>query len=101
MSQERWARDMTKDFSADAILDSLGLARKSQQSSWLWPAVGGVAVGLCAGVAIGMAFAPKRGSELRNEVSEKLKAGDLTGLKETARSSIAEARGTTTSSART
>lgn len=89
---QRWDREMMKDFSADDILDSLGLVRKSQQASLLWPVVGGVALGLCAGVAIGMAFAPKPGAELRNELGEKLKDRDYRGVAETARQAVSDAR---------
>lgn len=86
------AENKLKELSADDILDSLGLARKTQQVSWLWPAIGGVAVGLAAGVAIGFAFAPKRGEELREELGEKWKSRDYSGLAETAKGAVTAAQ---------
>ncbi len=73
---------------ADEILESLGLARKSQQTSWLWPALGGLGLGLLCGVAIGAAYAPKKGSELREELGGKIKNRDYAGIAETARGAI-------------
>jgi hypothetical protein len=86
------AEKKLQHLSADDILDSLGLVRKSEQLSWVWPAIGGVAVGLAAGVALGLAFAPKRGQELREELGDKWKARDLSGLAETARGAVASAQ---------
>jgi hypothetical protein len=81
-----------KQLSADDILDSLGLVRKTQQTSWLWPAIGGVTIGLAAGIALGMAFAPKRGEELRGELGEKWKSRDYAGMADTARSAVTSAQ---------
>jgi hypothetical protein len=83
-------REMTRA-PADDLLDSLGLMRKSDQASWIWPALGGVAVGLCAGVALGMALAPRPGRELRAQLGEKWRSGDLTGMAETARGAVRDA----------
>jgi len=64
---------LSRHASADDLLDRLGLIRKSDQIDWLWPALGGVAVGLVSGLALGMALAPRKGTELRREIAERLK----------------------------
>jgi hypothetical protein len=67
------ARDAWRSFSADDVLDALGLVRKSQ-SGWsaAW-ALGGIGLGLAVGLGLGLAFAPRKGSELRADWGEKLK----------------------------
>jgi len=77
------------ELTANEILDALGLVRKADQPLWLWPALGGLVIGLFAGVGLGLAFAPRRGDELRRELGEKLKARDYAGLAESAKSAIA------------
>jgi len=81
-------KNAIEKLNTDEILDSLGLMRKSEEGSWLWPALGGVCVGLLCGVGLGLAFAPKKGSELRDEIGGKLKNRDFAGIGETARNAI-------------
>jgi hypothetical protein len=81
-------KNAVENFKAEDILDSIGLMRKSEQISWLWPAVGGLGLGLLCGVALGVAFAPRKGSELRDDIAKKIRNRDYTGLGETARSAM-------------
>jgi hypothetical protein len=85
---------------ANEILESLGLMRKSQQSSWLWPALGGLGFGLICGAALGLAFAPDKGSQLRKDIAGKLKDKDFAGLGETARNAVRGAQGSETTGGR-
>ena len=86
--------EFVRSLDSDEVLDGLGLMRKSDESSSVWPLVGGVCLGLLCGVAIGFSFAPKKGTEWRGEVADKFKNRDFRGLAESARSGFASGEST-------
>lgn len=55
------------------ILAAIGLEPKRTTMEVMLPAVGFFAVGILAGVGLGMLFAPKPGYELREDLSEQMK----------------------------
>lgn len=95
-------RGMMRNFrnmDSDDILESLGLQRIDSPGQMFWPAFGGITFGLICGVAIGMAFAPKRGSELRHDFADKVRRRDYEGLGRAAREMVNESRSGTQGSA--
>lgn len=88
-----------KDVDADDILESIGLRRIEDETSLFWPAFGGITFGLICGIALGMAFAPKRGSELRHDFADRVRRRDYEGLGRAAREMVNESRGSTAGSA--
>lgn len=79
------ARDAMNGFSVDDVLESIGLARKSQQTNWMWSALSGLGIGLLVGVGVGLAFAPKKGTELRSDLGEKLRRKQIAAAEATRR----------------
>lgn len=55
------------------ILAAIGLEPKRSTMDVVLPAVGFFAVGIIAGVGLGMLFAPKPGYELREDLTEQMK----------------------------
>lgn len=55
------------------ILAAIGLEPKRTTTQVVLPALGFFAVGILAGVGLGMLFAPKPGYELREDLSEQMK----------------------------
>jgi len=55
------------------ILAAIGLEPKRTTTQVVLPAVGFFAVGILAGVGLGLLFAPKPGYELREDLSEQMK----------------------------
>ncbi len=68
-----------QDLEKDDVLEALGLEERSSGFSTFLGTVGIFALGALVGAGIGLAFAPKTGTELRNDLGEKLrrKADDL------------------------
>ena len=60
-----------RDLDKDALLGALGV-RRIGGADWLTPAVAGLAVGLLAGSALGLLFAPLAGPELRVSVRRRI-----------------------------
>ena len=58
----------------DDLLEHLGLQRRSN-TDWVVPAVTALGVGLLIGAGLGLLLAPKSGSELREELRERLEGG--------------------------
>lgn len=61
------------DVEKDDILEMLGLEQRSSGWSTALGTVGIFALGALVGAGIGLAFAPKPGSELRNELGERVR----------------------------
>lgn len=92
-------KNIGEHIDSDELLESLGLRRADEGPSWIWPAVGGIGIGILCGMAIGMAFAPKRGTELRHDIADKIRRRDYEGLGRQAREMVNETRGSTPGSA--
>jgi hypothetical protein len=60
-------------YDREDILAAIGLEPKRSTSQVVVPAIGFFAVGILAGVGLGMLFAPKPGYELREDLSEQMK----------------------------
>ena len=58
-----------KNVDADTILEALGLERRRDSLAAVIPTLGIFGVGILVGAALGLAFAPKAGSDLRTDVS--------------------------------
>ncbi len=60
-------KDLMKSFNTDQILEALGLERHNPYAM-VGQAVGLFGLGLLVGSALGLAFAPKAGGELRSDL---------------------------------
>ena len=60
-----------RDMDTDTVLAALGV-RRTGHLDWFGPAVTGLAVGLLAGSALGLLFAPQSGHELRESVKRRV-----------------------------
>ena len=60
-------------YDREDFLSAIGLEPKRSTVEIVLPAVGFFAVGVLAGVGLGMLFAPKPGYELREDLSEQMK----------------------------
>ena len=60
-------------YDKEDILAAIGLEPKRGAFDVIVPAVGFFAVGILAGVGLGMLFAPKAGYELREDLTEQIK----------------------------
>jgi hypothetical protein len=58
----------------DDLLESLGLQRRGN-ADWVVPTVTALGVGLLVGAGLGLLLAQKPGSELREDLREKLQDG--------------------------
>jgi len=58
-----------KNVDADTILEALGLERRNDGLAAVIPTLGIFGVGILVGAALGLAFAPKAGSDLRTDVT--------------------------------
>ena len=67
------------DIDKDDVLEALGLEERSSAWGSAFGTLGIFALGCLVGAGIGLAFAPKPGSELRNELGERVrrKADDM------------------------
>lgn len=58
----------------DDLLDIIGLQRKST-TDWIAPTLGALSVGILLGAGLGLLFAPKAGSELREDLTKRIQSG--------------------------
>jgi hypothetical protein len=63
-----------RNLDRDDLLDTLGLQRRNN-SDWVVPAVTALGVGLLVGAGLGLLLAQKPGSELRDDLRERLQEG--------------------------
>ena len=61
-----------KKLDRDDLLDLVGLQRSSS-NDWIAPALTAPGVGLLVGAGLGLLLAPKAGSELRNDLKDRLR----------------------------
>jgi hypothetical protein len=61
-----------KKLDRDDLLDLVGLQRSSS-NDWIAPALTALGVGLLVGAGLGLLLAPKAGSELRNDLKDRLR----------------------------
>ena len=59
-------------FSTNRFLRALGLQRRRSIASIVLPSMGTFGFGLVAGAGLGLLFAPRKGSELRADIRDKL-----------------------------
>lgn len=71
--------DALKDIDKDDVLEQLGLQERSSGVATAFGTIGVFALGCLVGAGLGLAFAPKAGTELRNDLSERVrrKASEL------------------------
>ena len=69
---KKGARNL-RAYDREDLLAAIGLEPKRSTSEVMMPAIGFFAVGILAGVGLGMLFAPKPGYELREDLSEQMK----------------------------
>lgn len=62
-----------KDMDRGDILDAVGLQEKSSGFGTAVSTVGIFVLGALVGAGLGLAFAPKAGTDLRNELSERIR----------------------------
>jgi hypothetical protein len=60
-----------KNMDGDDVLETLGLRRRSS-FDWLAPAVTALGVGILVGAGLGLMLAPKSGSDLRDDLRNRL-----------------------------
>jgi hypothetical protein len=61
-------KDLMKSFGKDQILEALGVERHDPYAM-VGQAVGVFGLGILVGAALGLAFAPKTGMDLRNDLA--------------------------------
>ena len=61
-----------KDYSKEDLLALFGVEPKRTTTDALIPAAGMFAMGMLVGAGLGLLFAPKKGAELRTDVSKKI-----------------------------
>ena len=62
-----------QDIDKDDVLDALGLEERTSPWTTALGTIGIFALGCLVGAGIGLAFAPKPGNELRNELGDKVR----------------------------
>lgn len=75
------------DVDRDDLLDLIGLEMRRSASDRLVPALAIFGAGVLVGVGVGLMLAPKPGSELRNELRDRLSRGE-TGRVDAAAASV-------------
>jgi len=61
-----------RDVSKEDILGALGLESKATTGEWLIGSIGLFGLGIVVGAAAALAFAPKSGRELRQDLTQKV-----------------------------
>jgi len=62
-----------QDIDRDDVLESIGLQQRRSALATAFASIGIFALGCLVGAGIGLAFAPKAGNELRNELGDKVR----------------------------
>ena len=62
-----------RDTTMNDVLAAVGLQRHKAPIDYVLPALGIFGAGLLVGAGVGLMFAPKRGEELRHDMSERLR----------------------------
>jgi hypothetical protein len=62
-----------QDLDRDDVLDAIGLQERRSGWTTAFGSIGIFALGCLVGAGIGLAFAPKSGDELRNELGDKVR----------------------------
>lgn len=62
----------TYDNSVDSLIDRLGLERQRSTTDSVLPAIGIFSAGLAVGAVLGLIFAPKKGEELREDITDQM-----------------------------
>jgi hypothetical protein len=62
-----------QDVDRDDVLEAIGLQERRSALATTFGSIGIFALGCLVGVGLGMAFAPKPGNELRNELGDKVR----------------------------
>lgn len=57
------------------LLNLIGLETRREASEWILPTLGAFTVGLLVGAGVGLLLAPKPGSELRDDLKNRLHNG--------------------------
>jgi hypothetical protein len=63
-----------RNLDRDDVLETLGLQRRGN-ADWMVPTLTALGVGLLVGAGLGLLLAPKPGSELRNDLRDRLQGG--------------------------
>jgi hypothetical protein len=67
------SKEMLNEIDVDDILEALGLERRGFTGvASLVPAISMFAIGAVVGAAVGMAFAPRPGSEMRQDLGRRV-----------------------------
>ncbi len=64
-----------KKLEKDDLLNLIGLETRRSTSDWVVPALSAFSVGLLVGAGIGLMLAPKPGTDLRNDLRNRLQGG--------------------------
>jgi len=70
MNDFRNVKNNVTSWNSNDVLEMLGLERKRDTTDWIVPTVGVFAVGVLVGAGIGLLFAPKPGSQMREDLSK-------------------------------
>lgn len=62
-----------QDIDRDDVLEAVGLQERDSAWATAFGSIGIFALGCLVGAGIGLAFAPKAGTEFRNELGEKIR----------------------------
>ena len=62
-----------QDIDRDDVLEAVGLQQRDSAWATAFGSIGIFALGCLVGAGIGLAFAPKAGTEFRNELGEKIR----------------------------
>jgi len=80
-----------KDFTAEHMLDMIGLERRHSMVERVAGICALVGAGVLVGVGLGVLFAPRAGDELRGELKERFEEG-MPKAKEAIQSAVDQAR---------
>lgn len=87
-----------RDFSAEHLLDMIGLERRHSTGERVAEVLALFGAGMLVGVGLGVLFAPRTGKELRGELKERFEEG-APKAKEVIQSAVDQARASPRASA--